>query len=1051
MEMRLDPSFPSMPAERFWVLNNGQVVVEPPMTSLEAGRRLIRINADGVIDPDWTITVAPSSAFSDVRLLPDGRTILTGHFTGIRGIPARLLAWLHPDGRVDSTAIPFLGAFVQGWQSSGPWVGSTAVMGDGGLLVQGQFVVRTLGDPPQSWTNLVRLRADGSVNPALVSLPNVSGASRLTECPDGSVLLWNGRDCFRFRDDGSLDLGFLPRPSGYQLSSAAGVQEDGRILVAAFQEVAISPAVIRLLPDGSLDRTFGPVTDFAGSVANGIQVTGVDVAPLGQIMVWGAFDSVQRVPQHSVALLTMGGVLSTSLIWRESSQWPPPVTLPSWAVQRHGRDLVYVSTRHSGSDSPLTLSRFRAIPSSQPPQVRLAVTSFPVAESVGSFALELHRIGAATAPALIRVQTRDGTAQGGADFGKLDASVEFAPGERNKRLAISVNADRLVETMESFRVDLVATAGAEIITPSSCVISIVDDDFGVELDLLAPEVRESEAGLVAQARLVGTNIPLPLKVRISTADIGAVKGRDYVALDQVVVFPNQFETTKAVSIRILDDSEVEPAEGFSLAAFPDHPDAGLAAAQAVVVTIRDDDAPDRPAFGADGPVFQLLSQSDGRILVAGAFDRMNGEVRRALARANPDGTLDPGFLADFNQGTLIRRILLQPDGRILALGTFTNVAGVRRGVLVRLLQDGSVDTDFAEITVSQSACHNLKSPAIHALELQSDGKILVGGAFDALNGAEVRSLGRLLPDGSLDSAFVTSRANVWQGACPVVNALIRDGMGRVVVGGIFDSLAGTGRNGMARLLPDGTPDADFQPQLMGKIVDYGWPTQPYEFPNVVELLAVQDGKILVYRDEMAFSVFERESPLVRLESSGALDLSFAPAPTKWLLPDVVHTLYPTTDDGVLVGGNDKLLRLNGDGTVDGSFVFPLMDWPRYVGYSPESNQATVLTALVRPSGEVWFGGNFTRLGVETVARLSIRPWHWFGPRFPSLYPPQLMSGNRVALIANADGSDWLSLESSVNFNSWHRPQVYVPNNVTRFFVDTPTNPAVFYRIPLPQP
>src|SRR5690606_38261773 len=55
--------------------------------------------------------------------------------------------------------------------------------------------------------------------------------------------------------------------------------------------------------------------------------------------------------------------------------------------------------------------------------------------------------------------------------------------------------------------------------------------------------------------------------------------------------------------------------------------------------------------------------------------------------------LDTGFAPSFND--IVRAIAVQPDGRILVGGDFSNVNGSSRYALVRLLDDGSLDPGFA--------------------------------------------------------------------------------------------------------------------------------------------------------------------------------------------------------------------------------------------------------------------------------------------------------------------------------------------------------------------
>ena len=57
-------------------------------------------------------------------------------------------------------------------------------------------------------------------------------------------------------------------------------------------------------------------------------------------------------------------------------------------------------------------------------------------------------------------------------------------------------------------------------------------------------------------------------------------------------------------------------------------------------------------------------------------------MRRNLARLNSDGTLDPGFQDPAVIGS-VRRLALQPDGRIVFNGVFSSVGGQPRTALVR--------------------------------------------------------------------------------------------------------------------------------------------------------------------------------------------------------------------------------------------------------------------------------------------------------------------------------------------------------------------------------
>jgi len=68
----------------------------------------------------------------------------------------------------------------------------------------------------------------------------------------------------------------------------------------------------------------------------------------------------------------------------------------------------------------------------------------------------------------------------------------------------------------------------------------------------------------------------------------------------------------------------------------------------------------------------------------------------------------------------------QSDGTTLIGGDFCYFNGVSRHALARLRNDGSIDTDFYPSYITGFPCW-----AVRAISLQSDRKILVGGAFNS--------------------------------------------------------------------------------------------------------------------------------------------------------------------------------------------------------------------------------------------------------------------------------------------------------------------------------
>jgi hypothetical protein len=81
-------------------------------------------------------------------------------------------------------------------------------------------------------------------------------------------------------------------------------------------------------------------------------------------------------------------------------------------------------------------------------------------------------------------------------------------------------------------------------------------------------------------------------------------------------------------------------------------------------------------------------QPDGKILLAGAFTNLWGQQRKYLARLNANCTLDTNFTAgaDF----LVQTLAVQADGKILVGGSFSALAGVNRSCIGRLNSTNSL-------------------------------------------------------------------------------------------------------------------------------------------------------------------------------------------------------------------------------------------------------------------------------------------------------------------------------------------------------------------------
>ena len=121
-------------------------------------------------------------------------------------------------------------------------------------------------------------------------------------------------------------------------------------------------------------------------------------------------------------------------------------------------------------------------------------------------------------------------------------------------------------------------------------------------------------------------------------------------------------------------------------------------------------------------------------------------LRNRSAAAN--GAVDSSFACTLSSNAPIFTVVIQPDGKILIGGTFYSVNGFTQYGVARLNSDGSRDTSFTLNLIP------IAGSRVSKIGLQPDGKMVVGGNFTAnIDGVAKTALGRLNANGTLDIAF----------------------------------------------------------------------------------------------------------------------------------------------------------------------------------------------------------------------------------------------------------------------------------------------------------
>ncbi len=213
--------------------------------------------------------------------------------------------------------------------------------------------------------------------------------------------------------------------------------------------------------------------------------------------------------------------------------------------------------------------------------------------------------------------------------------------------------------------------------------------------------------------------------------------------------------------------------------------------------------------------FGLVIQPDGGIVAAGRAGGQGGMI--AVARYLPDGTLDPSFSGDGRVATNLTsgydyadHAGLQTDGSIVVAGTANYYRRNARFALARYLPNGTLDPSFSGdglVTTNFTAGFD---GAFGVVVQQADGTIVASGQAGSGRAGRM-ALARYLPDGTLDPSF-SSDGLVTTNFTPGLDygeELELQGDGKIVVGGTANYYGRNARFALARYVTDGTLDPSF--------------------------------------------------------------------------------------------------------------------------------------------------------------------------------------------------------------------------------------------------
>jgi uncharacterized delta-60 repeat protein len=985
------------------------------------GSSLIRLESDGTIDTTFDVGTGFNSDIASILLQSDGKILVGGGFDEYNGTSVGSgLIRLESDGTIDTT-------FDVGSGFDGnAFINSIQIQSDGKILVGGYFnfyngfsshmicQIEQNVTPTtiyaanfECYTPLVKV--SGNINP-LFSIGNGFGGNvnTITLQPDGKILVggqftsYSGvskNGIIRLNSDYTIDNSFVIG-SGFRFGGYDGggvvysiqLQSDGKILVGGFFDeysgTSVGYCLIRLESDGSIDNSFVVGLGLTSLYNyNSPTVKKIQIKSDGKILVGGFFDKYNGEYYKNVVTLNNDGSVDESfynntgfnssvnditlqpdgkiLFGGNFTQWNgynagdlnilfTPSTIPSQvntSLKDINNDILFGFGNGIGKVDPISGSTIFSAETDNTVNSLEELSDSSILVGGG-----FTTYSGITTYGLAKINS----------LGYKDSSFNIGDGFGGNILTTKELSDGKILVGGNF-----TKYGIEQVISSFNLGIVGSSTPGVRTMIEQPDGKFIIAGQFTSYGGSGNNKIVRLNTdgsKDNTFFIGSGFGTTtnsisqiYLQTDGKVLCVGSFTTYQGINRNRINRLNTNGSEDSSF----------------IIGT------------GFNGTTNTIALQSDGKILVGGAFTTYSGLTRNRIIRLNTNGSVDTSFVIGTGFGSVVSVTTLQSDGKILAGGSFTSYSGLTRNRIIRLDTDGSTDTSFVIGTGFDNT--------VLTISLQSDGKILVGGSFTLYSGVSRNRIIRLNTNGSVDTSFV-----IGTGFNGTVNNITLRSDGKILVGGDFTSYSGVSINRSILLNTDGSIDLSFSMTgstgVANSIVFGFLPKSSFtfvfgNFTTYNEISQTFLTKIF-YTYTGPGTPFGRYS---RLNSNGSLDLTFS-AGTGFT--NTVNKIDTQSDGKILVAGTftqysgistNKIVRLNTDNTLDTTFntintfngdinnfdiqsdgkilVGGSFTGLQYPSNTPSTFSSTVNDSVVQSDGKIIVVGNFSAYSGVTRNRI----------------------------------------------------------------------------------
>ena len=277
--------------------------------------------------------------------------------------------------------------------------------------------------------------------------------------------------------------------------------------------------------------------------------------------------------------------------------------------------------------------------------VTLSAASYSVNEGAGNISITVKRTGGNAANVSVLLTTGGGTATGGVDYGNVSTTVVFGLNDTTRTVLIPIFQDTDAEGNETFNVTLSnPSQGVTLGTPSTAVVTIVDDESAIRFAQAAFDTKEGTQGkiVVVRSGALVTQAVVPYNI----SSVSAFPGVDFTGPVSGTLTFKPKDTQAFFMIPTVNNSKVDGNRSVLITLGAPTGGALLSSPSTAAFTIVDDD---QPGVFRMGSATYTVKEGGSvvvdimRLPAPGAGGPLGGNISVAYATSNGNASAGEDF------------------------------------------------------------------------------------------------------------------------------------------------------------------------------------------------------------------------------------------------------------------------------------------------------------------------------------------------------------------------------------------------------------------------